>query len=390
MERAKVPSRASKLRSDMETRNKRWRRLLNIWFITCLLPFGSESLAESEAGTLKVGVIASLTGDGAYWGSNFLKGAELAVRELNAGGGVNGKPVELVVEDDQCNPINAVTAAQRLLNVVQVPFVLGPVCSSPAAAVVPLAKRAKIPMMYCAEGADVPSSKGLIYRLWAPNDRQGALLGRYAGSKFPRVAILSVENRYGDALSRAFVTAFEKAGGTVTAHQQYSDATTDFGTVVAKIVVAKPDAVLLASYMKDGMALVRALRQAGYAGQLLGSSTLNSQDFIKPLGSMLDGMILADIPDTTAQSFRDQWRQHFNVEWPGIQSTGSLGYDGVMLIAEGVRRSSTSKRAAHEEIQDLRDYQGVTGPLSFDQEGNLNLRHELFVLKDNKVQPMQQ
>ena len=348
-----------------------------------LVPAGAGAQVGQK---IKIGMIVPVTGEGSYWGVNYLRGAKLALEEINARAG-SGETYELVVEDDRCDSKLSVTAFQKLSATQGVKYFLGPVCSSGAMALAPLVARAKTPLIACSESSDIPNGGGYLYKIWIPNDRQGRALARFAIKKGHRAAVISIQNAYGNALSRAFREEFEKLGGEVTAFEEYDPATSDFRSMVLRVRGTNPDALVMSSYIPDGVNLLRQIKESGYQGMLLSVSTVNSGDFFKQVGDQAEGLFIADVKDTTSDEFRERWKREYKAEWPGITSCGAAGYDAMRLLAEALR-SSHDPDGVRSALAARKDFPGVTGPITFDAiTGSLTGDHFIFVVKGGKVVP---
>jgi len=351
-------------------------------------------LADSKPSTtsgIKIGGILPLSGDNAFWGQSALNGMRLAVEDVNLSGGIGGRMFELLIEDDRCEPKAAVSAFYKLTGLEGLKFILGPVASSATLAVAPLAEREKILLIApCSESGEISRAGDYIFRTWTPNGRQGSTMAKYlyAEMKVRRAAILSRSDDYGQSLGRAFVQAFTEAGGEIVMHEEYRPDETDFRSYMTKVQSRTPDILYIVSYIADGVALVRQARAMGMTLRLAGGSNFNSPDVVNQLGRLGDGIVFSDLRDSTTPEFKSRYESTYRVPWPGIGSCARVAYDDVMLLAEGMRRTEGTPTAVKDFLYSLRDYPGMSGPITFDSNGDLTRQYIIYEIRDGQAHPL--
>ncbi len=227
--------------------------------------------AATSQEPIKIGFIGPLTGELASWGNNEKQGVELAVKEINDAGGINGRKLSIIYEDGQCNPKSAVTAAQKLITVDHVKAIIGETCSSATLAVAPLAEQNKVILISPTSGADSISQAGdFIFRIFIPNNFyavEGArIIEKELGSK--SVAVLYIQNDAGVSTKDRFIQLFK--GGKIMLIQGYAPDTTDFKTILLKVKEAEPDLVYLAGYYPDGGLILKQAKELGIKTQFFG------------------------------------------------------------------------------------------------------------------------
>ncbi len=371
----------SNLNKNISTRRVKITFLiLTLLLLSPLLSY-SESSADTETKILDVGVILPLTGDASYWGSNPRKGLDLAIQDLEKG---NKFKVKFHIENDSCNARKAVSAFQKLTDIDKVKIVLGPVCSSSSLAVAPLALIKDIPLIVFSE-ADSLSGLQNVFRLWAPNGKQAITLAKYA-SRFNSIGILSVENAFGIDLANHVSKELERLGHTPVTYETYLPTNAgDLKTQLIKIRAKRPDALLFISYIQDGALLVKQAKNMGIAVPLLGPSTVNNNDFYSQLGPLANGIVLADLPDSSSKEFRERWQKEFKEPWPGMQSGGSLFYDFVKIMELATNSGVETTKDWIDYLFKLKDFHGQSGKIEFDKIGDLKLEHVLFQVEDGKA-----
>jgi branched-chain amino acid transport system substrate-binding protein len=174
---------------------------------------------KKEENEIRIGAILPLTGDAAEWGSNTKNGIDLAVDNINSGGGINGRKIKILYEDTQGMPQNGVAAIQKLINVEKLPTVIDDSMSSVTLAMAPIAENNKVVLLSVGATAPKISEAGkYIFRIWNSDDLEGKVSARfvYDDLKLKNAAILYINNDYGTGLDSVFKKAFEELGGKIT------------------------------------------------------------------------------------------------------------------------------------------------------------------------------
>jgi branched-chain amino acid transport system substrate-binding protein len=320
-----------------------------------------------------VGVILPLTGDGAFWGQNPKQGIELALEDLKLES--HETKIRFVFEDDRCSAKDAVAAFHKLVEVDHVRIILGPACSSAAAAVAPLAEKHRVLLLVFAESDEVKTGP-YVRRLWVPNSIQGQRLARHAFEQQLRsIAVVATQNAFGASISEAFSREFTSLGGRIVTHEEYDPSGTTFRSQLMRVKAIKPDALFFASYIKDGAILVREARALGITVPLLGPSTINSPEFFDATKGVAEGLVLADLTDSSSVEFKTRWQARFGVKYPGIQSGAPLFYDMAMILAKHLQQHDVVSLGEH--LRSI-DYSGVSAHMKFTTDGNLDREHVIY------------
>ena len=231
------------------------------------------ALAQST-GALRIGVLIPLTGSTSQFGASMGKAAQLAAEEINAAGGVRGRKIEVVVEDDQSNPEAGVRAARKLIDVDRVIAICGTYASAVTSAVAPLCWEAKVPL-FTASGADSITAlphQGFIFRTQPTTALSGSRLAQFAlelGAK--NVFFLAPQSPFAQSWQDVITATVTKAGGTAGG-LIYEDKKTSYRTEVDRALKSNPDAILLGGYVPDTAVVMRDLFRAGYDKRRIGFS----------------------------------------------------------------------------------------------------------------------
>ena len=243
-------------------------------------PASGPSTADTGAssGTISVGAVVPLTGDGASYGVPIRRAGELAVEEINAAGGIAGKQVSVVWEDGKCEGKEATSAAQKLINVDQVKVIMGGVCSSETLAMAPLAETAKVLVVSpSATSPDITAAGDFIFRTSPSDAAAGSVAAEYAYSKMgaKKAAVISQTTDYAQGLRKVFTTRFKALGGEVVADETYNAGDTDMRTQILKVKTGAPDVIyLLPQADVSGILILKQLKANGVTAKLLSAEAM--------------------------------------------------------------------------------------------------------------------
>lgn len=339
-----------------------------------ILAFGGAVARAQTAEPIKVGEYASLTGKEAGLGTLTHEGTVMAVEQINAAGGLLGRPVELITEDTESKPGESGTVVRKLIARDKVVAVLGEVTSSRSLEGAPICQAARIPMISPAStNARVTAIGNYIFRVCFIDPFQGPVLAKFALQtlKVRRVAILSsASSAYSVGLAKYFKAAFVEGGGTVVAEPKYSEGDKDFAAQLTAITAARADAIFSPGYYAEGALIARQARDLGFAGPILGGDSWENQALIDLGGPAVEGAYLCahfspDNPSPRARRFVAEYRRRF----PGGEAgtNAALGYDSAMVLADAIRRAGTTEHSAlRAALAATKDFDAVTGRITID------------------------
>lgn len=305
---------------------------------------------------IPIGMSSPQTGGAAFLGQHQRQGAELAVAEINEAGGVLGRPLELKVQDNQCNATQGVASADQLINVGKVVAMIGGLCSSVTLAIMPVIERAQVPLVVdISTNPTITQMAGVGGNIWTfrinPSDAGlAAALGNYLAVKgaYKRVAFVGEDSDYGRGGSDALKAALEKHGITIGTTDFFAQGTADFASVIARLGSDKPDAIALYAVGADELNFLRQFRASGIAIPITGRIELSDLQ-----GSLIDAGALdgatsvfpyAPGIDTEGnKSFVEKFTTSFG-EAPNYQSFE--GYEAIKVLADAIVRAGSVEPAA--------------------------------------------
>ena len=333
----------------------------------------SSSAAQPGTGPLVVGMIGALTGPEAHFGSESRNGAQMAVEEANAAGGVQGRQLLLRSYDSQSRPEEAANAMTRLVNQDRALFVVGENQSSLSLAMAPEAAKGEVPMIAPSSTNPRVTTEGgpYVFRVCFTDTFQGQLLARYAREtlKAERVAILvDQKSDYAVGLAKVFATRFGALGGKIVAEQAYAKGDSDFRSQLTRTKAAKPEVLFIPGYYSDVGPMARQARELGMRATLLGGDGWDSGERLGQLagaaveGAMYSTHFAPDNPGGRVQEFIARYRARFGHVPDAL---GALGYDAARVGIDALRRSSgVGGPALREQIARTRDFDGITGRIT--------------------------
>ena len=348
------------------------RKLILAPIIATALMGATQAQAQD---TLKIGLIQPLTGSVAYNGTADANGARLAVKERNANGGVLGKQVELIIEDGQCSPANSVNAAEKLIQRDRVASLVGAFCSSATSAVMPVARKYKVPFLSGVSSEASLTEKGNPY--FFRSAETDALLGQ-AFSKLladnlglKKVAYIGVNDDWGRGSVKAFESELSAHGLDTAMVEYFNHGATDFYTLLTKLRSSGADGVFVAAETQDGSTLVKQIKQFGIDMDVFGVGSWATSDFINITGEAAEG-IYAAVPYVANQD--GERNKKFVKDYataydhaPGKYA--AAGYNSLNIMMDAIERAGATHADAILGGLKATDYQAPNGRYRFTSKG---------------------
>lgn len=339
---------------------------------------------EKKADTIKVGANLEMTGGSASYGISSKNAIELAFKEINEKGGINGKQLELVVADNKSEAAEATNAMQKLVSQDNVVAVIGPNLSSSVIAASAINNSAKVldiaPMAtnpYVTVDQASGKTKDFNYRTCFIDPFQGTVMAKFATAELGVVnAAILIDNSsdYAKGLAQFFKENFVKEGGAVTAEESYLQKDTDFKATLTKIKATNPDFLYVPGYYQEVGLIVKQARELGMnmpiAGgdgwdsakmpEIAGAAALNNTYF----SSLYSPEDSSDINKNFVAAYEKAYGQKPDV-------FAALSYDSALLVAEAIKNAgSTEPAKISEAMAKINGFSGVSGSVTFDDKHN--------------------
>jgi branched-chain amino acid transport system substrate-binding protein len=348
--------------------------------------------AAGGGDTIKVGEFASMTGSEATFGQSSHNGTQLAVDEINAAGGVLGKKIQLLTEDDQSQAGQSATVVRKLISSDGVVAILGEVASSRSLEAAPICQQNKIPMISpSSTNPRVTQVGDYIFRVCFLDSFQGGkVLANFAGGtlKAKSVAVLKdVKSDYSVGLAKYFTDGFTAAGGKIVVEQNYSGGDKDFNAQLTSIKASNPDAIFVPGYYTEvGLIAIQA-RQLGITVPIFGGDGWESPVLISIGGAAMEGTYFSThfSPDDvapTAQGFVKHYREKFGI---APDSMSALGYDSALILADAIKRAGTTDGPkVRDALAATKDFSGASGKTTIDPERNASKPAVIVTVKNGE------
>lgn len=325
--------------------------LLAVLMVVALSAIGCGIIGDSDDDEpYRIGVMESLTGPGETYGTVANQAKQLAVEEINAAGGVNGRMIELVVEDSKCSAQDAITAYNKLTDVDEVKIILGTSCSGAMLGAAPLAEEdGTILFSGLATNPDIATAGDYIFRTSMSDAQLGVDTGNLLWADGIRnLATITESTDYAEGVRRTSVAQFEKRGGTVVAEERYASDVTDFRTQLTKLTNANPDAIHLAAQSEfAGGTIVKQARELGYDGPIYSEVVPIGATALEIAGDAANGLIAVTADLDPANNKAQEVLANFREKYDYVTLAWYLGsaYDDVYITAECLKQTEDDQDA---------------------------------------------
>ncbi len=358
----------------------------------------AEAPKPPEVMTVKIGSASPLTGPQAHIGIDIRNGVQLAIEDLNAQGvEIGGRKVkfEMVAEDDEANPTKATTVAQKLVD-AKVAAVVGHFNSGASIPASKVYADGGVPQISPSSTNPDYTLKGFktTFRVVAHDGQQGPTLARFAinNLKAKNIAVIDDSTAYGQGLADNFETTVKSLGGKIVAREHTTDKDTDFKAILTKIKGRKPDLIMFGGIDPQAGPMIKQMKDLGIKAGFIGGDGMQTPNFIKLAGDAAEGA-MASIPGLPkdqmpgGKTFLDKYKAKFNQE---VELFAPMGYDAVFVFVEAMKRAGSADPAKFLPEVGKTDYQGVIGPIAFDEKGDLkNGPITIYVVKGGKWEPLE-
>ncbi|MFW6284400.1 MAG: ABC transporter substrate-binding protein [Desulfosalsimonas sp.] len=348
--------------------------------------------AESGKNPIKIGGIFSVTGPASFLGDPEKKSMELAIEEINALGGVNGRMLEAVIYDTEGDPSKAVSAAGKLINKDRVTAIAGPSLTPTTLAVVPMINRAQLPFISCAAGNKIVEPiKPWVFKT-AQSDIQAvsAIYKHIAQRGIEKVGIITVANAFGESGREQLIEQAEDFGITVVRKESYGAGDTDMTSQLTKLRKKQPGAIICWGTNPGPAVVAKNVEQLGIEIPLYQSHGVASPKFIELAGDSAEGILLptgkilvADLlpdDDPQKQVLTNYIESYENKYDETVSGFGGYAYDAVYLLARAMEGAGEDKEKIRENLENIKDHVGISGVFSFSKTDHNGLDPSAFVM----------
>jgi branched-chain amino acid transport system substrate-binding protein len=351
-------------------------RLAGLTLGTSLALAGVASAQETS-----VGVAGPMTGQYATFGQQLKNGAELAIADLNAAGGVLGKKLKLETGDDACDPKQARAIAEKFAS-MKLPFVAGHYCSSSSIPASEAYLEGNVLQITPASTNPTFTDRGQwnTFRVCGRDDQQGAVAGAYLAKNYKgkNIAIIQDKSTYGKGLADETKKALNKAGVKEKLYEAYTQGDKDFNALVSKLKAAAIDVVYVGGYHTEAGLILRQMRDQGMKTQMISGDALATNEFWSITGPAGEGMLFTFGPDprkkasaaAVVKKFKDM-----NVDPEGYTL---YAYAAIQVWAQAATKAKTTDAKKVAEALKGGKWDTVLGPIAYDKKGDITVIDYVF------------
>lgn len=369
----------------------RRRGTVCVLFLCLALAALTGSASAQRVSPVRFGAVFVLSGDGAAYGQSQREGLELARDIINASGGINGRPIEIILEDSAGDRTGAVNAALKLINRDRVLAIIGPTLSPEMFAVGPVADRARTVIMGVSNTAlGIADIGRYVFRNSLPEEAVLPSTVRasleYLG--YQRAALLySNNNDYTLSAARTFEEQLRLHGVEIVISETFHDGDTDFRAQLTKVAGANPDVLVVSALYREAALLLQQARQMGLNQPVVGGNGFNSPELFRLAGAAVEGAIVGSpwFPGRDEPHVR-QFVEAYQARYGRIPDQfAAQAYDGLFLFAEAARKSAgaaDNRETFRDALASIRNFNGVTGVFSFDDNGDPSMEANVLEIRN--------
>lgn len=324
----------------------------------------------TSSGPIKIGFIGPLTGEASSIGTVNKVAVEIAADEINKAGGVNGQPLQVIYEDGKCDSTTAVNAANKLMNVDNVPIIIGGLCSVETAAFGPSAMEKKVIVFsYGSSAPDLSKLGKYFFRSYPSDAFQGKFGAEYAYNilKARNVAVAYHISDWGTGIKNVFEQRFQELGGKIIDEEGAPQDAKDYRTMLSKIKTFKPDLIYLPMYPDGATIALLQARDLGIKTKFLEGDPGGDPKLQKAVSGKVD-IIYTEVVVPQSEDFKAKIKAKTNSD--SVPLGSEEAYDNVKIIAQIISQVGLDPDKISDALRSI-NYSGVSGQISFDQNGDL-------------------
>lgn len=347
---------------------------------------------NKKSGPIVIGVIAPLSGPVASLGEFFKNVIDITVEKINKEGGINGYPIQLVYEDDQCDPAKTVSATQKLISIDHVKIILETTCSGGVMASVPVATQNGVFVFSSfATSGNLKNISPLFARTIPSEVGLSESLARYAISKdWKKIAIIQENSEYSEAMTSSFELILSKNNTQIT-KEKFDPKSTDLRTHLAKLKATSPDAIFLVPATPGTAEIIlNSLKTMDWKTRLIGNAlfTVDTEVFAKNK-DILEGIVIAEQkagPDTTEYlAFKNEYKEKFGTAFP-YESYAQATRDMIYILKDGLEKYGNDSQKISSWVRTIKNYSGFSGLITIGPDGDREGGHVIKIIKDGKAE----
>lgn len=349
--------------------------------------FKKQTLTVKNTNSIKIGVSASLTGDSAIYGQSSLAGIELATKEINENGGVNGKKIELIVEDDKGSPQEIANVVNKLINIDKVVSIIISSGSGATSVAVPITQRNGIPTVVSnATAPSITQTGNYIFRVIPSDSSQGKFAADFIYKKLNKnsVAILYVKNAWGEGLKNEFKKGFLALSGKITYEGSILETDKDLKAELFKVKNSKAETLYFPAYPTSALIGFKQIKELGINIPVIGGDAIDGSEILQD--SVSEGIMYTLPKINSPEEFVGKINSLKGFENLKPNIGAATSYDGAKILFETIGRAGLDKVIIKNEMSKTY-YSGVSNPIiEFDENREIkNPTFEVRVIKNQRA-----
>ena len=352
---------------------------------------GTTGETAQEGGLITIGGIGPLSGDAASYGIEFQRSAELALADVNEAWAEKGMELKIQWEDGLCSGRDASSAAQKLMDVNKVQVILGGFCSSETLAASAVTDPAGVLLFSSGSSSpDVTDAGEYVFRNWPSDSFQGELMAELANDLgYKSIGIITEQQDYTFGISKVLTQRFEELGGATVEESFISDEN-DFKTQLTRLKGADVDVIFLnAQTPTKGEVVIKQMKELGFEGPFLINDAIGTYNqFLQNNAEYIEGSYTATLNVDEGREgismFKESYMTAHNEE-ANFLGYNATTYDAVWLLANAIEAVGNDGEAVRQYLNDLSDYEGIMGPISFDENGDPQVGHSVFMIQGGEM-----
>lgn len=360
----------------------------NSFFLVLVILF-SFGCGKEEKKEIRLGAILPLTGDAALYGTTAKNAIDLARDEINSAGGIHGEPLGIIYEDSQAKADLAINAMNKLVNINHVPAIIGPMSSSEVMALAPIANSKKVVLISpAATSHEVTNAGDYVFRTIVSDIFDGTAMARFISEcGISNVAVIYALEAGPEGVAKAFIKEFQKLGGNIALTDVSQRGDRDFRTQIIKLNGKEIKAVYFALYPNETEIFVRQYRELGIGKPLFTHQLIDDPDILRKLGKGADGIIFTspkltiETGGTIVNNFYNDFTKKYGKE---PQNFASNAYDATKLLAHAIQKFGEKPENIKSGLYSVKSYEGASGILSIDQNGDVDQKMQIMIIKNSK------
>lgn len=371
------------------------KKLLTILIIAVVVVGGyfllNKKQGPKDTSPIKIGVASLMTGNFVVVGENIRNTAQLVVEEINSSGGVDGRMLQLAVEDSKCDSKTGLSAVSKLINIDKVKYIIGGMCSNGTVAAAPLANENKVIILTPVTGGqNVDNAGEYVFRTANSDILAGVDIAKAMNDMgYKKVGVVTEITEYTLDIKKSFKEEILKLGRSIVLEEDFQPGTSDFRTTVAKMKISGVQAILVASQTGiSGAHFVKQAKEQGFNVPIFSDFTFVSNSDAKKIVGNFDGIYFAD-PDYDTENpelkvFFAKYEKKYG-HAPTVPFHTAATYDAIHMIVDGIKKEGDNSQKVHDWLlKNIKNYKGFMGTYSLDGNGNSDLGFIIKIIKNGE------